>query len=72
MFCRICQKITRHVQVRNLDIFYWRCPVCLDNAIHKGKIFIPPYVACRPRWMDFEDLSLIKQFQMFNHKDSRF
>jgi hypothetical protein len=71
-YCRICGKITIHVKVRNLDIFYWRCENCLENALQKGKIFIPPYVACRPRWIDFEDLSLLKQFRMFQSKDSRF
>lgn len=72
MMCRKCRRLTIHTRVINLDMLYWRCEVCLKQAMEKGKIYIPPHVRQRPRWIHFDSLTLFQQFRMFQSKDSRF
>ena len=66
--CGKCNRMTTHVYVRNIDISYWRCEVCVKNTVDSGKIFIPSYVEKRPFWKGFNDLEYTDQMNKFKKR----
>ena len=68
--CGKCNFVTPHVYVKNMDVTYWRCEVCVEKTVSSGKIFIPKYVEKRPFWKGFNDLGYTDQMAKFKKRTS--
>ena len=66
--CGKCNRVTPHIYVRNLDQFYWRCEICVDNIVNVGKIFLPGYAGKRPFWNGFENMDFHEQLGKFKKR----